>query len=184
MLSYTHEEAAMNNRGSWIMLWAGVALAVGCSHVGGSGGGADGSASDTDTDADTDTDIDADTDTDIDTETEIDTETITDTDVLACVAAYDWPCECQGECDGGFGYTVFYPEEAGAFPPDVYPSEELLAVGVGWLYCSVCDMCDEWHRIKPDAEWVEVGIYDLCVFVVEYDAACGGCLVTSSGGGG
>jgi len=188
----------MNIRGLWVVLCTGAAFAAGCSHVGVSGGGPDGSAADTDadsdvdtdadadsdTDADTDTDSDVDSDTDVDTETEIDTETVTDPEILDCLGTYDWPCECQGACDDGFGYVVMYPEEAGTFPSDTWPSEELLAAGVGWGYCSVCDTCDEWHRIKPETEWVDVGVYEFCTFVVEYDAACGGCLATSSGGGG
>jgi hypothetical protein len=157
-----------------------VAFAAGCLHVGGSSGAPDGSAADSDADADTDTDTDTDTDSDTDTETE----TTTDPDMLECLAAYDWPCECEGDCEDGFGYAVLYPVEAGTFPSDTWPSDELLAAGVAWQYCSVCTECDEWHRIKPESEWVDVSVYDFCAFIVEYDAACGGCLVTSSGGGG
>ena len=54
----------------------------------------------------------------------------------------------------------------------------------GRIVRSICDTCDEWHRVKIDGEWIDQGVYDFCAFIAEYDAACGGCLVTSSGGGG
>jgi hypothetical protein len=180
----------MKLRWTSLAIGAAATLAGACWHVGplddDSTAGTD-ADTDTDTDADTDTDVDTDTDTgtgtDTETDTGIDTDTVTDTDVLACIAQYDLPCDCMGGCDGGFGYTVLYPAEAGSFPGDIYPSEELLAAGVGWLYCAACDPCDEWIRIKSGVDWIDVDIYEFCVFVVEYDAACDGCLVESSGGG-
>jgi hypothetical protein len=179
------EEVAMIVHLMRIALGAGIAFAAGCSHVGDAGGADASTDADADTDADTDADADADTDTDADADTDVDTDTDTVApEILECLAEYDGPCECEGDCQDGFGYVVFYPEEAGEFPFDTWPSEELLAAGVGWLYCSICTECDEWHRIKPDGEWIEVDMYEFCAFVVAYDAECGGCLVTASGGGG
>jgi len=172
----------MNNRTLWAVALAFVVAAAGCHRVGAAGdAGAD---ADTDSDTDIDADADADSDADSDTDTDADTETTTDPEILACIEEYGWPCECQGACEDGFGYTVLYPADAGEFPFDTWPSEELLAAGVAWHYCSICDTCDEWHRVKIDGEWIDQGVYDFCAFIAEYDAACGGCLVESSGGGG
>jgi hypothetical protein len=139
---------------------------------------------DSDADTDTDNDVDSDSDTDVDADADGDTDTVTDTAILNCMQEYGWSCDCQGECEDGFSHTVLYPGDAGTFPPDWQPSAELLDAGVAWHYCSVCNLCDKWHRIKPQKTWQDVAVYDFCVFVVSYDSACGGCLSEWSGGGG
>jgi hypothetical protein len=55
---------------------------------------------------------------------------------------------------------------------------------VAWQYCSVCDPCDEWHRIKPEDSWEGVSPYAFCEFVLAYQEACGQCLEEWWGGGG
>jgi hypothetical protein len=154
-------------RGTWLAIFIGAALAA-CSHLGPKDE-ADASTADGDADSDTGTD----------------TETVTDPDVVACVETYGWPCDCEGACDDGFGYTVFYPASAGEFLSDTYPSDELLEVGIGWLYCSVCDPCEAWQRVKFSGVWTDMDdIYGFCLLIAAYDDECGGCLVTVSGGGG
>jgi hypothetical protein len=159
-----------------VALTALVALLPGCWQS--AGGHNDTSTGDASVDSDADTDADTDADSDGDTDT------VTDTDLLDCLQRFGSGCECQGACEDGFGHTVFYPGDAGTFPPDSQPSPALLDAGVAWHYCSICDPCEEWHRIKPLEAWQDVAVYDFCAFVVDYDHACGGCLSEWSGGGG
>ena len=137
-----------------------------------------------DNDADVDSGAAPDGGGDADTEVDPDADVPIDAAIADCLATYDWGCECHGECEDGFGHTVLYPETAGEFSSTISPSAELLEAGVAYYFCSVCEPCDEWHRIKPDDEWIDVSLREFCTFIVQYDEGCGGCLATSAGGAG
>ena len=103
-----------------------------------------------------------------------------------CLDRIGWDCTCHGDCEDGFGYTMYYPNTAGVDPaPDCYPSQELRDVGIAWYYCSICSQCEEWSRVKDDdGNWIDVSKEAFCRVVVETQDACDDCIVTVSGGGG
>lgn len=99
-----------------------------------------------------------------------------------CVEKYNG-CECVEGCADGFSSVVFYSEEAGEFPADINPPEELLAVGVAMYECAVC-ACKETWTVPVNGVWedFEGGPEEFCLYLFELDEECGGCLTTWEGG--
>ncbi len=139
----------------------------------------------TDTQTDTGTITDTDTGSDIDTDTAADSETETDTDLLTCIAGLG-TCTCYGECEDGFGYTMHYPDTEDPGTDNwMSPSAQLSEVGIAWYFCSVCESCGSFTKVKDDeGQWISVSKEEYCQRIIEINKECNNCLVTASGGGG
>jgi hypothetical protein len=93
-------------------------------------------------------------------------------------------CGCEEGCADGFWAAAYYPQGAGPFPPDFWPSQDLLDAAVAWYGCSICTCEEDWH-VKVDGVWndeVEGGVEAFCLFLLEYQEACGQCLEVWEGG--
>lgn len=104
-------------------------------------------------------------------------------DMARCIDTYGscW-CDSSPDCrvQDGFTIIVLYPEDEGPFPSDIFPSDELLDVGVARYDCAICD-CDT-HMIKRGGEWVTVDVVAFCRHILDYNSDCGGCLTEWFGG--
>ncbi|MFH1435388.1 MAG: hypothetical protein ABIJ56_06695 [Pseudomonadota bacterium] len=95
--------------------------------------------------------------------------------IADCVDRYTG-CGCEYGCDGGYSDFTWYPrDEGGPFPSGVYPSDELLEIGVARYVCALCD-CREVWTIKVDGVWQEADVEEMCTHIVTYDRSCDGCL--------
>lgn len=100
--------------------------------------------------------------------------------VAQCIEKHSG-CECYEGCADGFTTFVYYPTDAGDFPEDISPSEELLNVAVAMYDCSVC-VCGEGWQLKIDGDWVDVDVLTFCDFLDASDGQCSGCLSQWTGG--
>jgi hypothetical protein len=90
-------------------------------------------------------------------------------------------CACEPGCEDGFTTVVWFPEDQGPFPSDIFPSPELLNAAVARYDCSICD-CHEGWSIAEDGVWTDVGVCQMCNHILTSDLQCGGCLVQWVGG--
>ena len=93
-------------------------------------------------------------------------------------------CGCEEGCADGFWAVAYYPDGAGPFPADFWPSQEILDAAVAWYECSICTCEERWH-IKVDGVWIddlEEHVDGFCEFLIEYQESCGDCLESWEGG--
>ncbi len=100
-----------------------------------------------------------------------------------CVAKHSG-CGCEEGCMDGFWAVAYHPDDAGPFPAEMWPSQEILDASVAWYECSICTCEEAWH-VKVDGAWddpLEGGVEAFCTFLLEQQESCGGCLQSWEGG--